>query len=107
MIQLCDFGLCCESGSARIYVAQTSRMLPIRWLAIESITENIFSEKSDVYVSQMLGECFPSSWSFGVLLYEIYSLGLEPYEGISVLNVKENLQKGERLGRPKFASETM
>ncbi len=106
MIQLCDFGLCCESDSTLVYVAQTGRMLPIRWLAIESITENIFSEKSDVYVCQMQRHfCF--SWSFGVLLYEIYSLGLEPYEGISVLNVKENLQKGERLGRPKFASETM
>jgi hypothetical protein len=81
-------------------------MLPIRWLAIESITENIFSEKSDVYVYQMQRQFF-FSWSFGVLLYEIYSLGLEPYEGISVVEVKENLQKGERLGQPKFANETM
>ncbi len=53
MIQLCDFGLCCESNSTLVYVAQTGRMLPIRWLAIESLTENIFSEKSDVYVCQM------------------------------------------------------
>lgn len=53
-----------------------------RWMAIESLYDNIFSVKSDI-------------WSFGILMWEIVTLGSTPYPGISASEVmrKVNLIK--------------
>lgn len=62
--------------------------LPIRWMAPESLFDNIFTTKSDV-------------WSFGVLTWEIATLGSTPYPGIKGWQqVMEKIRKGERLEQP-------
>lgn len=48
--------------------------LSFRWMAIESLYDNIFSVKSDI-------------WSFGILMWEIVTLGSTPYPGISAADV--------------------
>lgn len=45
-----------------------------RWMAPESLYDDIFSVKSDI-------------WSFGVLLWEIVTLGSTPYPGLSAGDV--------------------
>ncbi len=46
-------------------------------------------------------------WSFGVLLYEIYSLGREPYESLAVANIRAHLESGHRLPKPAYATDAM
>lgn len=49
-------------------------VLICRWMAIESLYDNIFSVKSDI-------------WSFGILMWEIVTLGSTPYPGIAAADV--------------------
>lgn len=45
-----------------------NRMLPVRWMSPESICVGKFTLESDI-------------WSYGVLLWEVYTFGLQPYYG--------------------------
>ena len=64
-------------------------------MAIESLTDWVFSSQSDV-------------WAFGVVLWEIFSLGKVPYPGMSSLNqLIEGLQNGYRMGKPEFAPDVI
>jgi hypothetical protein len=47
------------------------------------------------------------SWSFGVLLYELLTLGQEPYEQIENDAIIEYLNSGKRLEKPDLASDAM
>ncbi len=62
-----------------------------KWMSLESIRDNIFTHKSDV-------------WSFGVTVWELITFGGKPYEGIEVRRVPEHLEKGERLPQPSYCS---
>ena len=42
-----------------------------------------------------------------MLLYEIFSLGLEPYENMAAVDIKKHLEYGERLPRPHHSSDDM
>ena len=53
-----------------LYRMQSKSLVPLRWMAPESIFHGKFCHESDV-------------WEYGVLLWEIYSYGLQPYYGYS------------------------
>ena len=60
---------------------------PVKWMAPESISHGVFSEKSDVVreLSILLLQSLPllsHQWSFGVTCWEIFTGGVTPYPGI-------------------------
>ncbi|XP_047004411.1 tyrosine-protein kinase CSK isoform X1 [Schistocerca americana] len=62
--------------------------LPIKWTAPEALRHAIFSNKSDM-------------WSFGILLWEIYSFGRVPYPRIPLADVVKHVEKGYKMESPE------
>lgn len=70
-----------------ISVCNLQRKIPIKWMSPESLSYNRISKESDV-------------WSYGVLLWEIYSYGCTPYPSLSPDELLEKLKTGYRMERP-------
>uniref|UniRef100_A0AAU0N4Z7 receptor protein-tyrosine kinase n=1 Tax=Gecarcinus lateralis TaxID=6769 RepID=A0AAU0N4Z7_GECLA len=85
--KVADFGFARDLANNRIYERKSDGRLPIRWMAPESLFDNIFTTKSDV-------------WSFGVLLWEIVTLGSTPYPGMGATEVMRKVREGYRLEKP-------
>uniref|UniRef100_A0A0N5A2V1 Thyroglobulin type-1 domain-containing protein n=1 Tax=Parastrongyloides trichosuri TaxID=131310 RepID=A0A0N5A2V1_PARTI len=87
-----DFGLCRFVYSNDANYKSSGGKLPIKWMAIESIKHYEFTSKSDV-------------WSFGILLFEIITLGGSPYPGILHENMLKFLESGGRMEKPDNCSD--
>ncbi|NWJ10661.1 ROR2 kinase, partial [Crypturellus undulatus] len=62
-------------------------LLPIRWMPPEAIIYGKFSIDSDI-------------WSYGVVLWEVFSYGLQPYCGYSNQDVIEMIRNQQVLPCP-------
>lgn len=86
--KVADFGFARDVIASHVYERKSEGRLPIRWMAPESLYDNIFSVKSDV-------------WSFGVLIWEVVTLGSTPYPGLSAAEVMKKVRDGYRLDKPE------
>ncbi|KAH7718247.1 Protein F09A5.2 [Aphelenchoides avenae] len=93
MLKIADFGLCRYSNDA-LYTAHLDSKLPIKWMALESLERAEFTTKSDV-------------WSFGVLMYEIFSAGAIPYRDKHPTELSGFLSAGKRLDQPELCPTEM
>lgn len=88
VIKIADFGLTHSFDEGKDYYKQLGVLkLSIRWLAIDSFDNKIFSEKSDV-------------WSYAVTMWEVFSYGLQPYRGNKLQEVLKLVRGGRRLDKP-------
>ena len=84
--------------------------LPVKWMALESLHDGLFSQKTDVvstlFILSHTKIFFYSiiQWSYGVLCWEVFSLGKSPYPGLDPLSVVKLLDSGGRLICPDNAA---
>lgn len=93
-IKVSDFGLSRDVYRDNVYYKTSSGKLPIRWLALESLTHQVYTTHSDV-------------WSYGILLWEIITLGGNPYPGVQTHELLDLLLKGYRMSCPSNCSPEM
>ncbi|KAL0974036.1 hypothetical protein UPYG_G00214550 [Umbra pygmaea] len=93
--KICDFGLARDIMNDSNYVVKGNARLPVKWMAPESIFDCIYTVQSDV-------------WSYGILLWEIFSLGKSPYPSILVdTKFYKMIKGGYQMSRPDFALPEM
>ncbi|XP_037071869.1 vascular endothelial growth factor receptor 1-like isoform X2 [Pollicipes pollicipes] len=91
IVKISDFGLSRDIYKTRDYKKKGKGLLPVKWMAIESIQDSVFSTQSDV-------------WAFGVVMWEFFSLGSSPYPGMEYdINFVRRLRDGYRMEMPKFS----
>uniref|UniRef100_A0A3B4AQY6 receptor protein-tyrosine kinase n=1 Tax=Periophthalmus magnuspinnatus TaxID=409849 RepID=A0A3B4AQY6_9GOBI len=82
-----DFGLSKKIYNGDYYRQGRISKMPVKWIAIESLADRVYTTKSDV-------------WSFGVTIWEIATRGQTPYPGVENSEIYDYLRQGNRLKQP-------
>lgn len=91
VVKVCDFGLARIVYNGDLYYKVSNGRLPMKWMALESLQDRKFTTFSDV-------------WSFGVLLWEIVTMGASPYPGVALADLSRLLTDGYRMEQPPNCS---
>lgn len=94
VMKIADFGLARDIHHIDYYKKTTNGRLPVKWMAPEALFDRIYTHQSDV-------------WSFGVLLWEIFTLGGSPYPGVPVEELFKLLKEGHRMEKPSACPQEL
>ncbi|VVC26261.1 Hypothetical protein CINCED_3A024692 [Cinara cedri] len=87
VVKVGDFGLTRDIYQTDYYRKDSEGMMPIRWMAPESLQSGLFT-------------CFSDVWSYGVVLWEMVTLAAQPYRGESDKNVILYISSGGIMEKP-------
>ncbi len=88
VVKIADFGMSRGMCASDYYkIGSATATLPVRWMPPEALLYGKFTVKSDV-------------WSFGVLMWEVYTYAHQPYGGISNYEVIDRIKNGQILDCP-------
>lgn len=131
---LSDFGMTRDIYETDYYRKGGKGLLPVRWMAPESLKDGVFTAHSDCWWADhvhthththaynhmkpclifVLRVCFSHSWptlclsrSFGVVLWEISTLAEQPYQGLSNEQVLKFVMEGGFLDRPDNCADRL
>ncbi|XP_056155977.1 tyrosine-protein kinase Tec [Lampris incognitus] len=90
VVKVCDFGMT-RYVLDNQYTSSSGAKFPVKWSPPEVLHYNKYSSKSDI-------------WSYGVLMWEIFSEGCVPFESLTNGEVVSQVMRGVRLYRPHRAS---
>uniref|UniRef100_A0A8C8TW17 Tyrosine-protein kinase n=1 Tax=Peromyscus maniculatus bairdii TaxID=230844 RepID=A0A8C8TW17_PERMB len=91
ILKISDFGMSRQEDGG-IYSSSGLKQIPIKWTAPEALNYGRYSSESDV-------------WSFGILLWETFSLGVCPYPGMTNQQAREQVERGYRMSAPQNCPE--
>ncbi|NXY15945.1 ROS1 kinase, partial [Atrichornis clamosus] len=94
VVKIGDFGLARDVYKNDYYRKSGEGLLPVRWMAPESLIDGVFTNRSDV-------------WAFGVLVWETLTLGQQPYPGFSNIEVLHHVRSGGRLESPNSCPDDL
>ncbi|XP_020614889.1 platelet-derived growth factor receptor alpha-like [Orbicella faveolata] len=92
--KITDFGLARNVFQEDLYRRTATGRLPVKWTAFESLVYGICTTMSDI-------------WSYGIVMYEIFTIGGSPYPKIDVKALASLLQEGYRMPRPPHLDEKL
>nr|XP_027195085.1 proto-oncogene tyrosine-protein kinase ROS-like [Dermatophagoides pteronyssinus] len=93
VVKIADFGLT-RGLYQQNYYRKEGGLMPVRWMSPESLSDGVFTTQSDV-------------WSYSVIMYEVMTLGQQPYQAYSNKEVLEFVKSGGILERPPLCSSQM
>ncbi|KAF1564918.1 UNVERIFIED_CONTAM: hypothetical protein FQV16_0011459, partial [Eudyptes robustus] len=91
-LKISDFGMSREEEDGIYASTGGMKQIPVKWTAPEALNYGRYSSESDV-------------WSFGILLWEAFSLGAVPYANLSNQQTREAVEQGVRLDPPEQCPE--
>uniref|UniRef100_A0A3P9Q503 receptor protein-tyrosine kinase n=1 Tax=Poecilia reticulata TaxID=8081 RepID=A0A3P9Q503_POERE len=95
LVKIGDFGLARDIDNDSNYVVRGNVRLPVKWMAPESMFQGMYTMKSDV-------------WAYGILLWEIFSLGVTPYPGVKVDHkFYSMIERGFKMECPYYANDSV
>ncbi|EGT50967.1 hypothetical protein CAEBREN_05325 [Caenorhabditis brenneri] len=83
-VKISDFGL---TRPGTLYQMDLTKKVPIRWLAVETLLNGLYSPKADI-------------WAYGIMCWEIYMSAAEPYPGMTPAAVHVKIREGHRMPIP-------